>query len=38
MTSGEPFAGITRKFASFSQAAQESADSRNLAGIHFRSA
>jgi hypothetical protein len=38
MTSGEPFAGITRKFASFSQAAQENADSRIYAGIHFRSA
>jgi hypothetical protein len=30
MTSGEPFAGITRKFASFSQAAQENADSRSM--------
>ena len=28
----------TRKFASFSQAAQENADSRIYAGIHFRSA
>jgi PAP2 superfamily len=38
MTSGPPFAGITRSFAGFSQAAQENADSRIYAGIHFRSA
>ena len=37
-TSGPPFAGITRSFKSFSQAAQENADSRVYAGIHFRSA
>ena len=38
ITSGKPFDGITRSFASFSQAARESADSRVYAGIHFRSA
>ncbi len=38
VTSGAPFAGITRSFTSFSQAARESADSRVYAGIHFRSA
>ena len=38
MTSGLPFAGITRSFTSFSQAAQENADSRVYAGIHFRTA
>jgi PAP2 superfamily len=38
MTSGPPFSGITRSFSSFSQAAQENADSRVYAGIHFRSA
>jgi hypothetical protein len=38
MTSGAPFAGITRAFTSFSQAAQENADSRVYAGIHFRTA
>src|SRR5215475_2979542 len=38
MTSGAPFAGITRSFENFSQAAQENADSRVYAGIHFRSA
>jgi hypothetical protein len=38
VTSGKPFEGITRSFTSFSQAARESADSRVLAGIHFRSA
>ncbi len=37
-TSGAPFAGITRSFTSFSQAALENANSRVLAGIHFRSA
>jgi hypothetical protein len=35
-TSGAPFPGITRSFASFSQAALENADSRVFAGIHFR--
>ena len=38
MTSGAPFAGITRQFSSFSQAARENADSRVYAGIHFRTA
>jgi hypothetical protein len=38
LTSGPPFAGIKRSFISFSQAAQESADSRIYAGIHFRTA
>jgi hypothetical protein len=38
VTSGPPFANIKRSFASFSQAAKESADSRIYAGIHFRSA
>ena len=38
MTSGAPFAGITRAFTSFSQAARENAESRILGGIHFRSA
>lgn len=38
MTSGAPFAGITRSFTSLSQAAQENANSRVWAGIHFRSA
>jgi hypothetical protein len=37
-TSSKPFEGITRSFKSFSQAAQEAADSRVYAGIHFRSA
>ncbi len=37
-TSGAPFPGITRSFISFSQAAEENADSRVYAGIHFRSA
>ena len=37
-TSGAPFAGITRSFSSFSQAAHENADSRVFAGIHFRAA
>jgi hypothetical protein len=37
-TSGAPFPGITRSHASFSQAAQENADSRVYAGIHFRAA
>jgi PAP2 superfamily len=38
MTSGPPFAGITRSFTSLSQAARENADSRVWGGIHFRSA
>jgi hypothetical protein len=38
MTSGAPFAGITRSFSSFSEAARENGDSRVYAGIHFRSA
>jgi hypothetical protein len=38
VTSGPPFADITRSFTSLSQAARESADSRVYAGIHFRSA
>jgi hypothetical protein len=38
MTSGAPFAGITRSFTSFSQAARENAESRIYAGVHFRSA
>jgi hypothetical protein len=38
VTSGVPLAGITRSFTSLSQAAQENADSRVYAGIHFRSA
>jgi hypothetical protein len=37
-TSGVPFAGITRSFTSFSQAAEENGASRIYAGIHFRSA
>jgi hypothetical protein len=37
-TSGAPFAGITRSFTSLSQAAEENANSRVLAGIHFRTA
>jgi hypothetical protein len=37
-TSGAPFAGFTRSYTSFSDAAQENADSRVYAGIHFRSA
>jgi hypothetical protein len=37
-TSGAPFAGITRSFTSFTQAALENADSRVFAGIHFRTA
>jgi hypothetical protein len=38
VTSGPPFADLTRSFTSVSQAARESADSRVYAGIHFRSA
>ena len=37
-TSGAPFGGITRAFANVAEAAQENADSRVYAGIHFRSA
>jgi membrane-associated phospholipid phosphatase len=37
-TSGAPYAGITRSFWSFSQAAQENGASRVLAGIHFPTA
>jgi hypothetical protein len=36
MTSGPPFAGITRSFTSFSQAQEENGDSRVYSGIHFR--
>jgi hypothetical protein len=38
MTSGAPYAGITRKFWSFSEAARENGASRILAGIHFATA
>jgi hypothetical protein len=38
MTSGAPYTGITRKFWSFSEAAQENGASRVLAGIHFPTA
>jgi hypothetical protein len=38
ITSGVPFAGITRSFRSFSEAASENGESRIYAGIHFRSA
>jgi hypothetical protein len=38
MQCGPPFAGVTRSFNSFSQAAQENGDSRIYAGVHFRSA
>ena len=38
VTSGAPFAGITRSYASLSEAAQDNADSRVYAGIHFREA
>jgi hypothetical protein len=37
-TSGAPFAGLTRTFSHLSAAAQENADSRVYAGVHFRSA
>jgi len=37
-TSGAPFAGITRSFSSFSEAARENGESRIYAGIHFRAA
>jgi hypothetical protein len=38
MTSGVPYAGITRKFWSFSEAARENGASRVFAGIHFSTA
>ena len=38
VTSGPPYAGTQRWFYSFSQAALENANSRALAGIHFREA
>jgi hypothetical protein len=38
MTSGAPYAGMTRRFWSFSEAAQENGASRVLAGIHFPTA
>ncbi len=38
MTSGAPYAGTTRRFWSFSEAARENGASRVLAGIHFQSA
>jgi hypothetical protein len=38
MTSGAPYAGITRRFWSFSEAARENGASRIFAGLHFRSA
>ncbi len=38
ITSGIPFAGITRSFTSFSEAAVENGESRVYAGIHFRTA
>ena len=38
MTSGAPYAGITRKFWSFSEAAHENGASRMFAGIHFATA
>jgi PAP2 superfamily len=37
ITSAKPHPGITRSFESFSQTAQEAADSRVYAGVHFRS-
>jgi hypothetical protein len=36
MTSGPPFAGITRSFKSLSEAQEENGDSRVYSGIHFR--
>ncbi|MDX1984771.1 MAG: vanadium-dependent haloperoxidase [Bryobacteraceae bacterium] len=36
LTAGPPFAGSARQYYSFSQAALENANSRVLAGIHFR--
>ena len=38
MTNGAPYGGITRRFWSFSEAAQENGASRVLAGIHFPTA
>jgi hypothetical protein len=38
MTSGAPYAGITREFWSFSAAARENGASRVFAGIHFSTA
>jgi hypothetical protein len=38
MTSGAPYGGITRRFWSFSEAAQENGASRVFAGIHFPTA
>ena len=38
MTSGAPYAGITRRFYCFTQAARENGASRVLAGIHFATA
>jgi len=35
-TAGVPYAGTTRQYYSFSQASLENANSRVLAGIHFR--
>jgi hypothetical protein len=37
-TSGAPYPGLTRKFWSFSEAAQENGASRVLAGIHYPTA
>jgi len=37
-TSGAPFAGLTRSYNSFSEAARENGESRIYAGVHFRSA
>ena len=37
-TSGAPYPGLTRKFWSFSEAAQENGASRILAGLHFPTA
>lgn len=36
LTAGAPYAGTTRQYYSFSEAALENANSRVLAGIHFR--
>jgi hypothetical protein len=36
LTAGPPYAGTTRQYYSFSEAAVENANSRVLAGIHFR--
>ena len=38
MTSGAPYGGLTRRFWSFSEAAQENGASRVLSGIHFPTA